>query len=150
MLTEAEYTPRVQQRLATNELKALAADVLKDWHLDGLYPKSGMDALVDDLLTRGYKLYILSNVGYCFHDFKYKIKHLDRFSGIMLSSEERIRKPEPALYERLLKKFGLKAEECLFIDDLQHNIEGAQRVGMHGYCYIDGSVEKLAAYLKNL
>lgn len=150
VLTEESYTPRVQARLNTDELKALAAAVLRDWHVDGLYPKSGMDAVIEDLLERGYRLYILSNVGYCFHDFKYKIKHLERFSGIMLSSEERIRKPDPELYQRLLQKYGLNAEECLFIDDLPANIEGAQSVGMQGYCYADGSVAKLAEYLKNL
>lgn len=150
LMTEKEYLPLAQARLETPELKALAAEILKDWHVDGLYPKSGMDTLTGELLDKGYRLYILSNAGYCFHDFSYKIKHLERFSGVLVSAEEKLLKPDPAIYLRLLEKFRLAPEECLFIDDLQANIDGAQSVGMTGYCYLDGDIARLRAYLDAL
>lgn len=150
VMTEKEYLPLVQARLETPELKALAAEILKDWYLDALFPKSGMEKLIGGLLDRGYRLYILSNAGYSFHDFSYKIKHLERFSGILVSAEEKLLKPDPAIYLRLCEKFHLKPEECLFIDDLQANIEGARSVGMTGYCFEDGNVARLSAYLDAL
>ena len=59
-------------------------------------------------------------------------------------------KPDPAIYRRLCDRFSLEASESLFIDDLQRNIEGAQSIGMSGYCFQDGDVARLRAYLKDL
>ena len=39
-------------------------------------------------------------------------------------------KPSEEIYKYLLNKYKLKAEECLFIDDIEKNIEGAKKVGM--------------------
>ena len=41
-------------------------------------------------------------------------------------------KPQPEIYELLLRQFGLKAEECFFADDLFINVEAALLVGMSG------------------
>ena len=46
----------------------------------------------------------------------------------------------------LLKKHNLKAEECIFIDDSQKNIDGAKSAGIEGYLF-DGNVKKLRIYL---
>ena len=48
-----------------------------------------------------------------------------------------------AIYRRLCDRFSLEASECLFIDDLPRNIEGAQKAGMNGYCFQDGDVARL-------
>ena len=96
------------------------------------------------------RLYILSNAGFSFHKFSYKIKYIDRFSGIMVSAEERLMKPDPAIYRRLCERFSLEASECLFIDDLQRNIDGAQKAGLAGYCFQDGDVARLRSYLAGL
>ena len=39
-------------------------------------------------------------------------------------------KPDEEIYRYLLNKYDLKAEECLFIDDVDTNVEGAKKVGM--------------------
>lgn len=127
VMDEQAYIPRAQSRFEDPEMKRLVAEILNDWYLDALYPKSGMEAVQKDLLDRGFRLYVLSNAGYSFHKFSYKIKHIDRFSGIMVSAEERMMKPDPAIYRRLCDRFSLEASECLFIDDLSRNIEGAQK-----------------------
>ena len=41
-------------------------------------------------------------------------------------------KPNKEIYECFLEKFHLKAEECLFIDDRQDNVDGAIQAGMQG------------------
>ena len=139
VMDEQAYIPRAQSRFEDPEMKRLVAEILNDWYLDALYPKSGMEAVQKDLLDRGFRLYVLSNAGYSFHKFSYKIKHIDRFSGIMVSAEERLMKPDPAIYRRLCDRFLLEASECLFIDDLPRNIEGAQKAGMNGYCFQDAA-----------
>ena len=150
ILDEQGYIPYAQARLTDPQLKQLVPEILSDWHLDALYPKSGMDLVQSELLERGMRLYILSNAGFSFHKFSYKIKYIGRFSGIMVSAEERLMKPDPAIYRRLCERFSLEASECLFIDDLQRNIDGAQKAGLAGYCFQDGDVARLRSYLAGL
>lgn len=149
-MTEPEYLAHAQQRLETQELKDVAAAAMSNYWLDGLYPKGGMDKVVKDLLDQGYNLYVLSNCGHRFHDFSYKIPYISEFKGLLISAEEDLLKPDVAIYHRLCEKFGLKAEECIFIDDLQKNIEGAQAAGLQGYCFADGDVARLHAHLNSL
>ena len=150
LLYDDEYAMDVQDRLETQELKALAVKVLGDWWLDSLFPKQGMKQLIENLLEKGYKLYVLSNCGYRFRDFEYKIPCVERFSGILVSAEELLMKPDRAVFQRLCDKFSLQMEECVFVDDLQRNVDGAVAAGMQGYCFADGNVDRLAAYLSGL
>ena len=109
-----------------------------------------MKQLIENLLEKGYRLYVLSNCGYTFRKFEYKIPCVERFSGILVSAEEMMVKPELRIFERLCEKFDLNMGECVFVDDLQKNVDGAVAAGMQGYCFADGDVEKLTAYLNNL
>ena len=54
-----------------------------------------------------------------------------------ISSEEKVIKPEPEIYQRLFTKFNLKPEECIFTDDRVENIEGGSRLGMDGIVFKD-------------
>lgn len=150
VMNEQEYLAVVQQRLNTPAEKALASAILRDWHLDALFPKNGMQELTQQLLEHGAKLYLLSNVGFGFSNFCYKIPNLERFSGLMLSCQEKMLKPTPAIYERLCSRFDLVPEECVFVDDLPANIAGAQKVGLHGYCFADGDVPALRETLMRM
>ena len=60
---------------------------------------------------------------------------LHDFDGIVVSGEVRLLKPDPAIYLRLLEGHALRAEECVFIDDVEANVRGAEQVGMHGIHY---------------
>lgn len=53
------------------------------------------------------------------------------FGTIVVSGEEKVMKPDPAIYRILLERIGRPAEACVFIDDAQPNVEGARAVGMH-------------------
>ncbi len=150
LLYEDEYLLDVQDRLPTPELKELAGEVLSDWWLDSLFPKLGMKQLIEGLLEKGYRLYVLSNCGYRFRTFEYKIPCVEQFSGILVSAEELLLKPDVKIFQRLCEKFQLQMAECVFVDDLQKNVDGAVAAGMQGYCFADGDVEKLAAYLNGI
>ena len=58
-----------------------------------------------------------------------------------MSAEEKLLKPDPAIYRRLFERFDIRPEESFFIDDIQENIDGAKACGMDGYCFADGDVE---------
>lgn len=68
--------------------------------------------------------HIKSNVSF-FKDFR------KCFDAFYLSHEIGLRKPDPEIYEFILDQHGLKAEECLFIDDTTENTETAARLGFH-------------------
>ena len=55
--------------------------------------------------------------------------------GDIFSYSVRQVKPDVEIYETLLKKYQLTADECVFIDDRMENIEGAEKAGIHGICF---------------
>ena len=60
-----------------------------------------------------------------------KFEFLQWFEGIIVSGQEKTRKPFPEIYQLTLSRFNLKAEESLFIDDNLRNIEAARELGIH-------------------
>ena len=52
------------------------------------------------------------------------------FDGVVISGDEGLHKPEPAIYELACERVGLPPTECVFVDDLRENCEGAETVGM--------------------
>lgn len=60
----------------------------------------------------------------------------DAFDLIVVSAEEHLLKPDPAIYKLALDRLGVNAAEAVFIDDMEANVEGARRVGMHGIQFI--------------
>lgn len=58
-----------------------------------------------------------------------------RFDTIVISSEERAVKPEGRIFEVALKRLGISADEAVFIDDNERNVDGALSVGINGIIY---------------
>ena len=52
------------------------------------------------------------------------------FDGVVISGDEGMHKPEPAIYELGAERVGLPPADCVFVDDLRENCEGAEAVGM--------------------
>ena len=64
---------------------------------------------------------------------------LDAFDGIIVSGEERVVKPDPAIYRLLFDRYGFAAADCLFIDDSEKNVAGARAVGMRAHLFESAS-----------
>ena len=91
---------------------------------------------IKELKEKGYRVYYLSN----FSDKAYvecadALGFLPYTDGGILSYRERMVKPEPEIYRRLLERYGLKAEECVFLDDLEVNVEAARAEGIAGIVF---------------
>jgi putative hydrolase of the HAD superfamily len=52
------------------------------------------------------------------------------FDGVVISGDEGMHKPEPEIYELGAERVGLAPADCVFVDDLRENCEGAEAVGM--------------------
>lgn len=127
------------------ELKQKAELLLNTWYKH-LPPNDGMEQLLIDAKSAGYKLYLLSNINKQFGEHKGEIEILKYFDGVLLSSDVRFIKPEPEIYNCFINAYNLNKEECLFIDDRQVNIDGAEAVGIKGYLF--ENAYKLSEYLK--
>lgn len=94
----------------------------------------GSVAILEELKSRGAPLYAITNWnGDKFRETKARFPFLGHFRDIVVSGDERLIKPDPAIYRLLLDRNGLEAATCLFIDDSVKNVEGAQAVGMKAH-----------------
>lgn len=80
-----------------------------------------------------YSIYALTNwSGETFPVALQKFPFLSWFEGIVVSGDEKLKKPDPAIYKLLLERYQLKAADCVFIDDRADNVEAAVALGFEG------------------
>ncbi|MEA3041572.1 MAG: 2-haloacid dehalogenase [Sphingomonadales bacterium] len=100
-------------------------------------PIPGAHEIVAELDEAGVPLFAITNFSADFwkpfHDRERAF--FSRFRDIVVSGEEKLLKPDPALYLRALDRFGLAPAEALFVDDRAINVEGAEAVGMRAHLF---------------
>jgi 2-haloacid dehalogenase len=100
-------------------------------------PVPGVHEIVAALDGRSVPLFIITNFSAefwpPFHE-KEKV-FFSRFRDILVSGEEKLLKPDPAIYYLALDRFRLKPADALFIDDREINVEGALAVGMKAHLF---------------
>lgn len=107
------------------------------WHEMVPGPVSGTVAIKESLKEQAVPLYAITNFASdTFIETQQRFPFLYEFEDIIVSGEERLIKPDKAIYNMLLQRNGLRAEECLFIDDSVANIEGARQVGLQTHHFI--------------
>ena len=80
----------------------------------------------------GYTLYLLSNYPETmFHKHTDNAPFIADMSGGIISFQVKQIKPNAEIYQSLLRKYNLVADECLFFDDRADNTEGARKQGFH-------------------
>jgi len=88
-------------------------------------------ALLRRLKSRGYPLYCLSNMHFASIEYlEQKETFWDVFDGRVISCRLQLCKPEAGIYEHLLRTFGLRPAETIFIDDVQKNLDAAAKLGI--------------------
>jgi epoxide hydrolase-like predicted phosphatase len=84
-------------------------------------------------LKRNYRMLLLSNTDVMRFGFiKKKFPEILIFDEYILSYEVGLMKPDLRIYQKALKKAGAEARECVFIDDINKNVEAAIKLGIHG------------------
>ena len=118
----------------------------------GLYP--GTLPALTGLKERGSGIYLLSNAQRVFTEPEMKVKGIwDIFDGIFISSDRRIRKPDPAFMKDLLAAYDLDPEECVMIgNEYGSDMRIAAECGVDGiFLNTDGSSpEKCAGLAESL
>ena len=91
---------------------------------------------IRELKKKGYHIYVISNFSRKAHVECIKaLDFLEEIDGEILSYQVKMIKPSPEIYQLLCSKYNLKAEECVFIDDLPKNVEAARKEGMKGLIF---------------
>ncbi|WP_195983999.1 HAD family phosphatase [Clostridium sp. D33t1_170424_F3] len=129
-------------------MHSAAKELFLHW-FDFIEPIQGMNELARQLKRAGYSIYILSNAAYSFHLYKERIPVFPLLDGYLVSADEKMVKPSPAIYQLLCSRYRLQPEECYFIDDRLENVQAAQQCGMSGYCYRMDTDHLIAALLKS-
>lgn len=94
--------------------------------------------VLEELKGKGEPVYAITNFSHekwaeCLIRFPF----LQSFDGVVVSAHERLLKPDPAIYRVLLERYGLQAEDCIFVDDSEKNVKGARSVGMQGLHFVE-------------
>ena len=110
-------------------------------------PLPGAREFCETVKGRGYGIYVLSNASDLFYKYFPNLLPLDFFDGIFVSSDYKMLKPDEEIYRTFLEKFGLMADECLFIDDREENVIGAKAVGFNGFVF-SGDYGRIIELLK--
>ena len=137
-------------RRVPKDLGEISCKVYDNW-INTMTPVSGMQQLISDICKTDKKLFLLSNISIGFAENYDKVEWIKElflhFDGLVFSGPIGKVKPNKEIFEHLLETYNLKAEDCLFIDDNEKNIEGAKKVGIEGYLF-SGDARKLREYLK--
>jgi putative hydrolase of the HAD superfamily len=131
LITEEQF--RVQLEEALGRPLAGFTDVYWE-HLD---PNAEMIAFMRGLKDRGLRMALLTNNVREWEPLWRSMLPVDEiFEVVVDSAFVGMRKPEPGIYELTLERLdGMPAEECVFLDDLEHNCEAARSLGMRAVLF---------------
>ena len=110
---------------------------------ESLVAKQDTVDYVQSLHADGHRLFCLSNMPVEFfdhlqqaHDFWHYFEHITISGAIQMA------KPDADIYHYVLETNNLAAQDCIFLDDLQENIDTANSIGIHGVHFTDLATAK--------
>lgn len=122
-VTEEDFSVTFGRRLGVAD-----TDGLTDRLFAGMGPDEPMIEAVKAAKRSGVRTGLISNSwGHGRYD---RDAFPEMFDGVVISGEVGLHKPEPEIFHMGAEKIGLAPEECVFVDDLKENCEGAAAVGM--------------------
>ena len=96
----------------------------------------GMREVINELRAKGYEIYGLTNWSMeTFPAARERFGILQMIDRYVVSGAERLIKPDHRLFHVLLDRYGLIAEECVFVDDNSDNVAAAETLGMKGIVF---------------
>ena len=109
----------------------------------------GTVSVLEELHLAGMRLYALTNwSAETFPIGRARFPFLGRFRDIVVSGEEKLVKPDPRIFELLVRRTGIAPERTVFIDDGERNVVAAERLGFRAVRFTDP--ENLRARLSEL
>lgn len=129
-IDEEDFSKRFGAKMGVED-----TDGLVERMFAGMHPDEAMLDAVRRARMAGVRTGLVSN---SWGAGRYDRSSFDElFDGIVISGEVGLNKPEPEIFEMAADRLGLAASECVFVDDLRENCEGAEGVGMTGLLHRD-------------
>lgn len=111
---------------------------------------------VDSTGAQAHKLFVLSNWDPQSFNYLYSSEHGQKVfkyfkpENVVISGNIGLMKPDPLIFDHILKEHNLTAADCILIDDQAENIEAAKECGMTGLLLEDHNYKKLKKQLEEL
>jgi putative hydrolase of the HAD superfamily len=140
----SQFAKDAGKSVTAAQLRDLAAKDVAMW--SSLNP--AMVGWLEDLSKAGIKTAVLSNMHADMAEYaRQNFKWLSSLTCVTLSAEIRSIKPAPEIYEHCLQGLKVEAQEALFIDDREVNVQAARAMGLHAIVFksIDQLREELQA-----
>lgn len=131
-ISEAEFNRRVSAELSRIRGEQINFGDFGELLFQGLSPNQEMIDLMFELRDAGHRMALLTNNVREWSPRWRTMAPIDEiFELVVDSAFVDCRKPEPEIYKITLNRLGLQASQCIFIDDMEINCEGAAAVGLH-------------------
>jgi putative hydrolase of the HAD superfamily len=130
------YTRRIIEGMGGtgDRIDACATEIYTEWaSCQHFHLYDDVTPALRDLADRGIKVGLISNSHRCLDSFQHHFELYGLVDVAVSSSEHGYLKPHPSIFVSALKQLGADASDSLMVgDSLEHDIEGARRVGMRG------------------
>ena len=124
------------QNIFNNHNLTFDLSYFRAWVADAVNePDLGMERVVKELKEEGIKVGLLTNSVPEFWPVIERTINTKLFDCIVDSSQVGVRKPDERIYELTARKLGMSTSSCVMIDDLHHNVKGAEKTGMAGILF---------------
>lgn len=124
------------QKIFNNHNLTFDLRYFRSWVADAVNePDLGMERVVNQLKEDGIKVGLLTNSVPEFWPVIERTINTKLFDCIVDSSQVGVRKPDERIYELTARKLGMSTSSCVMIDDLHHNVKGAEKTGMAGILF---------------
>ena len=129
-MTESVFVEGLRDALSEQLGREIELDGFADTLWDGLFPNEPMIAFMASLRAQGLRMALLTNN---VREWELRWRALapidEIFELVIDSAFVGVRKPDPEIYELAVSGLGVRAEECLFVDDIEVNCEAAAAAG---------------------
>jgi putative hydrolase of the HAD superfamily len=130
-LSEQDFLSRLSRELTAALKRPVELSGFGERYFENLHPNEPMIEFMRSLRAEGYRLAICTNnVREWETLWRAKLPVDEIFDVVVDSAFVGTRKPEARIYEITLERLGVRAEQALLIDDLEHNCQAATHLGM--------------------
>jgi putative hydrolase of the HAD superfamily len=137
-MTEARFLASLEEMLRRQLGREISCADFSELLWAGLEPNEPMIELMAALRAEGYRMALVTNN---VREWESRWRAMapidDIFEVVVDSAQVGMRKPDPGIYDLTVRRLGVPAQACLFVDDLETNCGGARDAGMRAVVYRD-------------
>jgi putative hydrolase of the HAD superfamily len=137
-ITEAQFLAALERTLREELGREISCADFTETLWEGLAPNEPMIGLMTALRAEGYRMALVTNN---VREWEARWRAMapidDIFELVIDSAQVGMRKPDPEIYELTVRRLGVPASACLFVDDLERNCAAAREAGMQAIVYRD-------------